>query len=148
MKFWLGVLILFIANVNGGLAPACGPNARFALLLNTYFCLYEGLNSSIPLTSYCNYVNDGYIGYTFNSDKYPSYKCVAGSRQTGDYCLFEKLDLKPQYYTNEKAQPYCGYVQQGVIGFAWSFKQSQLVEDIFGSASSLQSLKVMKKLKK
>ncbi len=134
-----GLLIVLIFALAFAESP-CGAGARFANLLGTYFCLYEGFNTSIPLDSYCYYVNDGYIGYTFSSSRYPDYQCVKGSRQTGDYCLFEQLNLIPSFYTHGQVEPFCNFVQQGVIGYAWTFDQSKLVSQVFGASSPLASV--------
>ena len=115
------------------LLQACGEGARLAASPTAYFCLYEGINTTIPLSAYCTYLHDGYVGFSWNLTAHPEYVCPKSSRQTGNgwglgFCLWEGLKFPP-YMTNVAA--YCHYLDQGYIGYHLNFDLKELVKAVF-----------------
>jgi hypothetical protein len=80
------------------------------------FCIFDNL--SLPdaggLTSYCHYLEDGYIGYHWDM-------CPAGARFATNgaglnFCLFEDVALP----NASDVTPYCHYLESGYMGFHWT----------------------------
>ena len=80
------------------------------------FCIYDGLQlpQADNLTSYCHWLEYGYIGYHW--DICPEEARYAVNGAGAGFCLFENLELPPA----EDLGPYCDYLEQGYIGFSWT----------------------------
>jgi hypothetical protein len=85
------------------------------------FCLFENL--ALPdtdtLEPYCHWLEDGYIGFHWETDGTLEYSCPEGSRWSSngqglDFCLFEDLVLP-----EAEVEPYCHFLLDGYIGFSW-----------------------------
>lgn len=88
-----------------------GPNGA-----GTGYCVFDdlGLPDASGLDAYCYYLDDGYIGYSWDL-------CPAGTRYAPNgagagYCLWEDVALPEA----EDLSPYCTYVDDGYLGFSWT----------------------------
>jgi hypothetical protein len=104
--------------------PVCPAGSRYATNgANLAFCIFDGLSlppqSSSSLGEYCDYLQSGYIGYSWTEvPANASYACPTGSWKSNngygaDFCIF---DVTPPSW----AQPYCNYLAQGYIGYSWT----------------------------
>jgi hypothetical protein len=90
----------------------CPDGGRYAT--NGYgvgFCLFDASSAPAWAGAYCDYLNDGYIGYSWLI-------CPPGARLTDngagtEFCLFDNLNPPAN------AQPYCNYLQSGYMGFSF-----------------------------
>lgn len=86
------------------------------------FCLYEDISAPAAAEAYCDWLQDGYIGYYWaEEDKSgaahscPPYSNHATSEIGLDFCLFEDIVLPDSH----DIQPYCDWLQDGYIGYQW-----------------------------
>jgi len=100
----------------------CPPGAQFVKNgANGDLCLFENVPVPKDAQTYCQYLSDGYFGYSYPFASNPGYKCpsdlLQSTNQSGDgYCLAEPLYLSPTL----DVTPYCGnFLSGGVIGFAY-----------------------------
>ena len=88
-----------------------GPNGQ-----GTGYCVFDGLGlpDAAGLSPYCDYLDDGYLGYYWDL-------CPAGTRYAPNgagqaYCLWEDVALPPA----EDLAAYCHYLDDGYLGFSWT----------------------------
>jgi hypothetical protein len=108
----------------GGTIPGrydCPAGARFATNdADNMFCLFEGITPPADASSYCDYVDQGYIGFDWPTASAPDYTCPAdaNARTNGDtlsFCLYDVPPIAPA------TRPYCDYLgSNGTIGYEWS----------------------------
>lgn len=97
-------------------APYTCPGGAYLAsnLQGTDYCVFNDLPlPEVELTPYCHYLDDGYIGYSWDI-------CPAGARYAENgaghgYCLFEDLSLP-----DAEVDPYCHWLEYGYIGFSWT----------------------------
>jgi hypothetical protein len=77
------------------------------------FCIYSTPNPPAWATPYCDYLQSGYIGYTWRI-------CPPGgtltTSSTGAFCIWENLSLP------RNAGAYCEYLSQGYFGFEYPLR--------------------------
>ena len=97
------------------------------------FCLYENIEAPAGAEAYCDWLQDGYIGYYWpEEDKSgdlhdcPPHSNYATSEIGLDFCLFEEIALPDSH----DVEPYCDWLQDGYIGYQWPLAERE------GSGSS------------
>jgi hypothetical protein len=97
----------------------CSANARYATNQQELgFCLFDVGKPPANASSYCHYLDDGYIGFMWSL-------CPPGATfQTNKdglhFCVFENLKLPP--HTEVTAE--CEHLREGYIGFSFPMCQS------------------------
>jgi hypothetical protein len=102
----------------------CAPEARYAVNSTGYgYCLFEDIVlPNAEVSTYCAYVDDGYIGYSWPADdQTANYVCPEGAQLFDDgvgtaFCLFEDLPLP-----DADVSPYCWYLDDGYLGYSWLY---------------------------
>ena len=87
------------------------------------FCIFENIPVPKGAQSYCQYLQQGYFGYSYPLASNAGYKCPSEFRQTTNgagigFCIAENLSVPAEPVIS----PYCDYLADGYIGFAFSAK--------------------------